>query len=244
MISLGSCNGSLEVTAIFPLCDLFFSFHPVMLFSGLLYCMEYLEENLEEWLGEELSAFGDDDYLIFDCPGQIELYSHLSVFRSIVTHLRLDGWQVAAVYCLDSQFAAEAAKYIAGTLSALSAMIQLELPHVNVLTKMDLCKNREEVEESFLFPDASHLRHALDLQMGSRFLALNSAVCQLLDEYSLVTFTPLDVTDEESVEACLVQVDSTVQFGEDQDVRTKDFGEFPDEEGVDGCVRGSDELDF
>ena len=32
---------------------------------GLLYCMEYLEDNLEEWLGSELEAFGDDDYLLF-----------------------------------------------------------------------------------------------------------------------------------------------------------------------------------
>lgn len=32
---------------------------------GLLYCMEYLEDNLEEWLGAELQAYGDDDYLLF-----------------------------------------------------------------------------------------------------------------------------------------------------------------------------------
>jgi hypothetical protein len=33
--------------------------------------MEYLEENLEEWLGQELDGYGDDDYLVFDCPGQV-----------------------------------------------------------------------------------------------------------------------------------------------------------------------------
>lgn len=33
--------------------------------------MEYLEDNLEDWLGEELEAYGDDDYLVFDCPGQV-----------------------------------------------------------------------------------------------------------------------------------------------------------------------------
>lgn len=46
------------------------------------------------------------------------------------------------VYCLDSQFIAEMPKFVAGCLSALSAMVQLELPHVNVLTKVDLCKNK------------------------------------------------------------------------------------------------------
>jgi hypothetical protein len=33
-------------------------------------------------------------------------------------------------------------KFVAGTLSALSAMVQLELPHINVLTKVDMCKNK------------------------------------------------------------------------------------------------------
>lgn len=46
------------------------------------------------------------------------------------------------VYCLDSQFVAEMPKFVAGTLSALSAMVQLELPHINVLTKVDLIKNK------------------------------------------------------------------------------------------------------
>lgn len=33
--------------------------------------MEYLEDNLEEWLGAELESYGDEDYLVFDCPGQV-----------------------------------------------------------------------------------------------------------------------------------------------------------------------------
>ena len=39
--------------------------------GGLLYCMEYLLQN-QSWLEEKLSEFvGEDDYVIFDCPGQI-----------------------------------------------------------------------------------------------------------------------------------------------------------------------------
>eukprot|EP00976_Prorocentrum_cordatum_P030329 617696-Prorocentrum_minimum.AAC.1 len=75
--------------------------------GALLYCMEYLsepethqlsdkchllrlqEESLDEWLQEELKDFSDDDYLLFDCPGQIELYSHVPVFRTFVDSLRM-----------------------------------------------------------------------------------------------------------------------------------------------------------
>jgi hypothetical protein len=36
--------------------------------------MEYLEDNLEEWLSEELEGYGDDDYLVLDCPGQVGIF--------------------------------------------------------------------------------------------------------------------------------------------------------------------------
>lgn len=63
-----------------------------------------------------MQGYGEDDYLIFDCPGQIELYTHVSVFRSFVDFLKRDGWSVAAVYCTDCQFVGDPTKFIAGSL--------------------------------------------------------------------------------------------------------------------------------
>ena len=37
--------------------------------GGLIYCMEYLAMHLE-WLEDKISEFGEDDTLLFDCPGQ------------------------------------------------------------------------------------------------------------------------------------------------------------------------------
>lgn len=91
-----------------------------------------------DWFEEELSAFVDDDYLILDCPGQIELYTHVPVFKKITDTLRSSGFEVVVVYCVDATFVTDASKLIAGNLVALSAMVHLELPHVNVLTKCDL----------------------------------------------------------------------------------------------------------
>ena len=36
--------------------------------GGLIYCMEFLLDNID-WLEKELAEFGDDCYIIFDCPG-------------------------------------------------------------------------------------------------------------------------------------------------------------------------------
>ena len=105
-----------------------------------------------------VQAYGEDDYLIFDCPGQIELYSHVTIFRSFVDYLRRDGWSLAAVYTIDCQFVADPTKFIAGSLQAMSAMVQLELPHVNILTKVDLLAEENKVDQGALYagwPNAS-----------------------------------------------------------------------------------------
>ncbi|CAE7191955.1 gpn3, partial [Symbiodinium sp. KB8] len=190
--------------------------------GGLLYCMEYLAESIE-WFQEILRNFGEDDYVLLDCPGQIELYSHIPVMRRVVDVLRSEGEQcgpasargragggllcrvesragrdvvdggqargadaqrhfpletapgkggggslcfaapprllqcthwppsatrdfaafaarliraapgfnVAGVYTIDAMFVTDAAKLLSGNLAALSAMVHLELPHVN-----------------------------------------------------------------------------------------------------------------
>lgn len=192
--------------------------------GGLLYCMEYLEENLDEWLGEQLADYGDDDYLVFDCPGQIELYNHLSMFRTFVDFLQRDGWSVCVVYCLDCHFITDASKFISGAMQALSAMVKLELPHINLLTKMDICPDKSALDD-FLIPEPRTLLGRLAESTGPRFTALNRRVVSLLDEFSLVSFVPLNIKEEESMAEVLYHVDHAIQFGEDADVKIREFEE-------------------
>lgn len=44
---------------------------------------------------------------------------------------------------IDSLFIVDPTKFISGVLCSLSAMVQLELPHINVLTKCDLVDEKE-----------------------------------------------------------------------------------------------------
>ncbi len=46
----------------------------------------YFAKNFD-WLMEQLDEDEDDDYIIFDCPGQIELYTHLPTMKQFVDHL-------------------------------------------------------------------------------------------------------------------------------------------------------------
>lgn len=109
--------------------------------GGLVFCLEFLIEN-SEWLRDALNpdedSDTDGDYILFDMPGQIELYTHLEMGRQLVKLLEDWDFRVCSVFLIDSQFMTDGAKFISGTLTALSVMANLEIPHFNILSKMDL----------------------------------------------------------------------------------------------------------
>eukprot|EP01083_Nonionella_stella_P089899 251050_1 len=59
---------------------------------------------------------------------------------------------------------------------------------------------------------------------------LTEAICSLLDDYSMVSFIPLNITDEESIDHVLAHIDHTIQYGEDLEVRGADENDFEEEE--------------
>lgn len=207
--------------------------------GGLVFCIEYLIEN-QDWFKQQLCGGGsdgeddnepidndpDDDYILFDLPGQIELYTHLNVGRQLVELLTSWNFRVASVFLLDSQFMIDGAKFLSGTMAALSVMVNMELPHINVLSKMDLLsKSARSQLDKYLEPDA----HALLGQVtnesawGRKYQKLSEAIGNLIEDFSLVRFTPLNLNDEESIADLLLIIDNIIQYGEDADVKQQDF---------------------
>ena len=212
--------------------------------GGLIFCFEFLLENLDNFLTDRLETVTDEYLIIIDMPGQIELYTHVPIVPALIRHLKGSSLNVSvcAAYLLESTFIVDRAKFFAGTLSAMSAMLMLELPHVNILSKMDLVKGqvaRKELKR-FIDPDISLLQDAPEsglvyeykdgvdngvptdaesVMAGESFAKLNRAVGQLIDDFSLVSFLKLDVQDEESVGAVLSFIDDAIQFHEAQEPR-------------------------
>ncbi len=195
--------------------------------GGLIYCMEYLVENID-WLEDVLEEIGGDEYIIFDCPGQIELYSHVPAMGQVIEQLQRIGFNIAATYLLDSQFVADPAKFVSGVLCCLSAMTSLELPHVNVLSKCDLLPSRKALD-TFLEADAAELSHMLKRGTSPKLYKLNAAICELVDEWSMVQFMPLDPRDPDSIDLILAQIDNAIQYHDDVEPKVA-----PDDADADG----------
>ncbi|SPQ19386.1 f163f074-c2ef-4593-990e-7051447168eb [Thermothielavioides terrestris] len=220
--------------------------------GGLIYCFEFLMQNLD-FLSEALDSLTEEYLIIFDMPGQIELYTHVPVLPTLVKFLSQPGAldiRLCAAYLLEATYVIDRAKYFAGSLSAMSAMMMLEVPHINILSKMDLIKDqmRKKDFKRFITPDTSLLdddpadlarkragvnidAHYADpndkdvVMSGASFKQLNTAVANLLESFSLVSYLKLDCTDEESVAAILSYIDDCIQYHEAQEPK-----ELPDEE--------------
>lgn len=177
-------------------------------------CMRrYLMENLS-WLADQINDYGDD-YLVFDCPGQIELYTHLPVMKNLLNWLQRNcNYQLCAVYMIDSLFVTDASRFISGTLMCLSAMVQLELPHVNILSKCDLIQDKKLLEK-FIDPDCETILSELNAETNPHYSHLNRAISTLLEQFSMVSFIPLDFKEDESLELVLAHIDTAMQYGED-----------------------------
>ncbi len=225
--------------------------------GGLIYCFEYLLENLE-FITEPLEPVTEEYLIIFDMPGQIELYTHVPILPTLVRQLTRGSLNInmCAAYLLESTFIVDRPKFFAGTLSAMSAMLMLEVPHVNILSKMDLIKGtiaRRDMKR-FIDPDAGLLdddEQADDVATerstgeqdplavsnvmgGASFKRLNRAVAQLIDDYSMVSFIQLDAQDEESVGGVLSYIDEAIQYHEAQEPREPMEG--LESDGLDGDV--------
>lgn len=77
----------------------------------------------------------------------------------------------------------------------------------------------------FLEPDATALLGSVtnDSAWGRKYRKLSEAIGVLIEDFSLVRFIPLNINDEESISDLLMIIDNVIQYGEDFDVKTKDF---------------------
>ena len=196
--------------------------------GGLVFCMEFLLENMD-WFEEQIGGQDEaasDDYFLIDCPGQIELYTHMKVMRRFVDTLQSWNFRICGIFIVDSHFMVDGAIFLSGSMSALSVMVNLELPHVSVLSKMDLLSPQAKKQiDKFLEPDTFELTciASQSRTFDKKYQALTEALGKVLDDYSLVKYFPLDITDEENISDLFLMIDNVIQFGEDQDVKVKDF---------------------
>lgn len=184
--------------------------------GALVYCVEFLEKNVE-WLLDGLAKLAKDcdrPYFLFDLPGQVELYTHNKSMQLIVEKLVKADYRLASVNLVDSFYVSDPAKFVSVLMMSLSSMLRLELPHVNILSKMDLIKQYGDLKFGLDFYtdvlELSYLCDALDEDkfLGGKFKSLNRKICDVVQDFSLVSYVPLNIQRKKSIIKCIQAVDS------------------------------------
>ncbi|NXL37887.1 GPN2 GTPase, partial [Glaucidium brasilianum] len=189
--------------------------------GGLIYCMEYLEANFD-WLQEKLAVFRGHYYL-FDCPGQVELYTHHDALKNVFAQLAKWNFRLAAVHLVDSHYCTDPGKFISVLCTSLSTMLHVELPHVNVLSKMDLIEQYGKLAFNLdYYTEVLDLSYLVDHLASDPFFRnyrrLNEKLVEVIEDYSLVSFVPLNVQDKESMRQVMQAVDKAngYSFGDQE----------------------------
>ncbi|KAF8820410.1 putative ATP binding protein [Cardiosporidium cionae] len=160
-----------------------------------------------------------DTYIVFDCPGQVELYCHHTGMKTILDNLQKQDARMAAVHLVDSTLCTDPYKYISALLISLSGQISLELPHVNVFTKIDMLQNfsRDLTFRIDYYAEVQDLSKLISYMqqsspLNSRFSAFNELLCETIEDFNLVAFRLLNIEDKDSVLNVLKEVDTANGF--------------------------------
>lgn len=90
----------------------------------------------------------------------------------------------------------------------------------------------------YLDPDPLLLTEEANASTNPRFHSLNQSLVQLIDDFAMINFMPLDATSEDSVGALLSHIDHAMQSQEDEEPKEpRDMDKFEVDEG------GGDELE-
>ncbi|CAN4122881.1 unnamed protein product [Withania somnifera] len=125
--------------------------------GGLVYCMDYLEKNID-WLKSKLKP-------------------------------------LLKVHLVDAHLCSDPGKYVSALLLSLSTMLHLELPHVNVLSKIDLIESYGKLAFNLDFytdvQDLSYLQNEFGQDpRAAKYRKLTKELCEVIEDYGLVNFTP------------------------------------------------------
>lgn len=194
--------------------------------GGLIYALNWIKNFGLSWIKEQVDKlkrkYGLSTlYFLIDCPGQIEIVTSEShALKGIISFFQNDlNTQLCVVNLVDGQYCAEPSKYIGALLTCLNTEISLELPHINVMSKMDLIQLTDNLDDSKTKLGRLSFRLSEYLSFGniamlvkqmpqeSRFTKLNKALVELLENWNHVSFLPLNIQNKSSIVNILRQVD-------------------------------------
>jgi hypothetical protein len=180
--------------------------------------LSWLEEKIKECLNKGIK------YFIFDSPGQIEIFTLSESFKNIIKYLTNPkelNLRLCVVNLIESNNILDIPRYIFSIFSVLNSMINLELPQINLISKIDLLKQfyekeKESSDKILNFPlniyknplNSDKFKEALDdYNINKKFKNLNKLIVEYVIDFGLVSFDILDVKNQKLLNKASALID-------------------------------------
>ncbi|MFX1564117.1 MAG: ATP/GTP-binding protein [Promethearchaeota archaeon] len=143
--------------------------------SGLIASIDLISAHIDA-IQEEIRELGTD-FLLFDSPGQIELFAFRDTGPIIVSSLGSENRML--MYLVDATLAIAPAGFVSTLLLSASVMVRFNLPQINTLSRADLLKEEELERMMRWLDDIDQLMHDIqgsqnELQRELTFELYNS----------------------------------------------------------------------
>ncbi|CAL4062897.1 unnamed protein product, partial [Meganyctiphanes norvegica] len=161
--------------------------------GALVYCMEMLESNLS-WLMDKLEIYYQ---CMLTLPPRGVLCNKRSEFTIIIAELSRKTL-LCIIFLLSKSQLHKHRKFISALLLALNSMLHMELPTVNVLSKVDSIEKYGTLAMGLdYYTEVLDLEYLLDtledVPVSKKFRKLHKTIADVVTDYSLVSFVPVSV---------------------------------------------------
>lgn len=177
--------------------------------GGLMYAMESLNESIDLFILQIKTLVQEERaYLVFDCAGQVELFTHHSALFKIFKRLEHElDMRFCVVNLIDCIYITSPSQYISILLLALRSMLMMDLPHINVFSKIDMLKNYGELPFRLdYYTEVQELEYLLPFiekedssVLGKRYTRLTETISEMVSDFNLVSFEVLAIDDKQSM---------------------------------------------
>ncbi|KAI2490974.1 Conserved hypothetical ATP binding protein [Fragilaria crotonensis] len=145
--------------------------------GGLLYCMEYLNEHVDEWVTQvidQITAQETPPYLLLIYQASLRCTHGTAVSQLLQKLVKRLSLRLTVVQLIDATLCRDATQFLSATVISLATMVRLELPTISVLSKTDLLLSSAPGDLLFdmgFFLDCQGLDRLVDYIDGSRALS-------------------------------------------------------------------------
>ncbi|KAM9887143.1 hypothetical protein OXX69_013407, partial [Metschnikowia pulcherrima] len=176
--------------------------------GGLMFAIESLKENAMDEIMATWADLGRDTYLLFDCPGQVELFTHHTAFFQMFKRLEKSAdARLCVVSLVDSLYLTSPSSYVSVLLLSLRSMLQLDMPHVNVLSKIDKINSYGKLAMRLdYYTEAQDLdfleefiKEECPTVLGKNYVRLTQMISELVEDYNLVSFQVLAIENKQTM---------------------------------------------